>query len=186
MCACAVNPWAGGQVLSRKKPFLEYLSETLNKFDLRKHIRFGENVESARFSSDNSEWTLGIRDMETQLRCTFLVFCTGYFKHGTCRAITLLACIMIYSSFAHLFLANSATPPPFQSRATPRSFRGWRVTRARSFIRRSGMLAWFAKTRKSWSSAVARPQPHSSPPLPTPWPPSPCFKGHPATGRASR
>ena len=106
MCACAVNPWAGGQVLSRKKPFLEYLSETLNKFDLRKHIRFGENLESARFSSDNSEWTLGIRDMETQLRCTFLVFCTGYFKYGTCRAISLLACIMISSSFAHLVLAS--------------------------------------------------------------------------------
>lgn len=162
------------------KPSTSLIS--VNTFDLGKMWKVLDSLQTTR----SGLWASGIWRRSYGARFSFSALDTSNMVRAEPLAYWLIDMHHDIFQLCPPRFGESATPHSFQSRATPRSSREWRVTRARSFIRRSGMLAWFAKTRKSWSSAVARPQPHSSRPLPTPWPPSPCFKGHPATGRASR
>ena len=53
-----------------------YLNHVVDKFDLRKHIRFDARVTSAVWDEDSATWTVRVAD-GTELRSQFLVAATG-------------------------------------------------------------------------------------------------------------
>lgn len=53
-----------------------YLNHVVDRFDLRRHMRFGARVASAVFDEHSGTWTVGIAD-GTSLRARFLVAATG-------------------------------------------------------------------------------------------------------------
>ena len=79
------SPWTGNRNIAPGPEILEYLNRTVDTFDLRRHIRFGESVERASFSSAHARWDLrGTRAGEaagTQYRCKFLFLCSGYYQY---------------------------------------------------------------------------------------------------------
>ncbi len=53
-----------------------YLNHVVDKFDLRRHIRFGARVTSAVYDEPSGTWTVRAAD-GTELRTQFLISCTG-------------------------------------------------------------------------------------------------------------
>src|SRR3954465_1927211 len=53
-----------------------YLNHVVDRFDLRRHIRFGAKVTSAIFHEASGTWTITIAD-GTQLRARYFVAATG-------------------------------------------------------------------------------------------------------------
>jgi len=55
----------------------KYAEHVADKYDLRRHMRFGTSVEGARWDEDALEWEVRTRDGE-RLRSTFLITATGF------------------------------------------------------------------------------------------------------------
>ena len=58
------KPWKDDPIATADK-ILRYLDESLDENDLRRHIRFSHQVESARWSSEEKKWTLSVCNTET-------------------------------------------------------------------------------------------------------------------------
>ena len=80
------NPWPDPQAIADGPAILRYLHDTVDKFGLRKHIRFGRRVEGASWDSRAGRWTVSVRladgTAET-VSCRFLWACTGYYRYDT-------------------------------------------------------------------------------------------------------
>ena len=79
------KPWPGAPIASGEA-ILEYLGEMIEENDLDRHIRYRHRVLGASWSSDDSRWTVEIRNLETDetfhVTCGFLWMCQGYYRHG--------------------------------------------------------------------------------------------------------
>ena len=69
------KPWTGVPIATAQE-ILKYLEEAIDENDIRRHIRFHQQVESAVWSSADRRWILTVLDLETrkstQVTCTFL------------------------------------------------------------------------------------------------------------------
>ncbi len=76
-------PWIHDESIARGDAILEYLNETVDAFDLRKHIRYEKRVTSADWSSADQMWTLSVQTPsgEESLRCNVLFVCAGYYSY---------------------------------------------------------------------------------------------------------
>jgi monooxygenase len=81
----AFRPWSGEQPIADGPGILRYLEDTARNYGIDRKIRFGQSVESARWSSRDARWTLGVRDEASaqlrELSCTFLLVCAGYYDY---------------------------------------------------------------------------------------------------------
>jgi len=79
------KPWQGAPIATAEE-ILNYLDESLDENDLRKHIRFSHEVTTARWSSEDAQWTLEVTRKDTGERllftCDFLWMCQGYYRHS--------------------------------------------------------------------------------------------------------
>ncbi len=79
------KPWSGPPIATAEE-ILKYLGEVLDERDLRPHIRFRHEVETAQWSSRDRRWTLGVLRLDTGERfdvtCDFLWMCQGYYRHA--------------------------------------------------------------------------------------------------------
>ncbi len=77
------KPWTGVPIATAEE-ILKYLDEAIDEQDLRKHIHYGQHVESAVWSTGAARWTLTIVDLDSderrQVSCNFLWMCQGYYK----------------------------------------------------------------------------------------------------------
>ena len=77
------KPWTDPQAIADGPSILSYLHETVDEFDIRRHIRFNRLVSSASWSSDDRRWTLTIDHdgrVET-MTAGFVFMCTGYYSY---------------------------------------------------------------------------------------------------------
>jgi monooxygenase len=78
------NPWLNAKAISSGESILEYLNETVDKFDIRKHIKFEQRVKNASWSSENNLWTLTVQQSAAETvtyTCNFLSLCIGYYDY---------------------------------------------------------------------------------------------------------
>jgi cation diffusion facilitator CzcD-associated flavoprotein CzcO len=79
------KPWTEAKAIADGPDILQYLHNTMNEFDIARHIRFGHLVKTAQWSSETSQWTVhvervGSGDVVT-FTCGFLFMCSGYYSY---------------------------------------------------------------------------------------------------------
>jgi cation diffusion facilitator CzcD-associated flavoprotein CzcO len=78
------KPWRDKPIATADK-IMNYLDEVLDEQDIRRHIRFRQQVKSARWSSADNLWRLEVLDGETgevrRYSGNFLWMCQGYYRH---------------------------------------------------------------------------------------------------------
>jgi cation diffusion facilitator CzcD-associated flavoprotein CzcO len=76
------KPWESPFAISPGHEIISYLEETVDEFQIRDHISFGQHVRRASYSSATSTWSLAVDtgDGVVNYTCHFLVMCTGYYN----------------------------------------------------------------------------------------------------------
>ncbi|MFZ5669541.1 MAG: flavin-containing monooxygenase [Pseudomonadota bacterium] len=81
----AFKPWIGPPIATAAE-IRKYLGEVIAEDGLDAHIRYGRQVTSARWSSEDDRWTLEGLCKDTGerfvLTCDFLWMCQGYYRHS--------------------------------------------------------------------------------------------------------
>jgi cation diffusion facilitator CzcD-associated flavoprotein CzcO len=79
------RPWTEPQAIADGPAILKYLRETAEAYGIDRKIRYGLKVERARWSSDESRWTVQAREASSgrtvELTCGFLFMCAGYYDY---------------------------------------------------------------------------------------------------------
>ncbi|MEM8829449.1 MAG: NAD(P)/FAD-dependent oxidoreductase [Cyanobacteria bacterium P01_G01_bin.19] len=78
------KPWRGTKAIADGKSILKYIRETAQENGIDKHIRYGESVKRASWSSKNAVWTIETQNsggIEASFRCNFLLMCSGYYRY---------------------------------------------------------------------------------------------------------
>ncbi len=68
--------WEWHEHFAEQPEIERYLNHVVDRFDLRRHIRFGARVTSAQYDDASGTWTIRVSD-GTELRARFLVAATG-------------------------------------------------------------------------------------------------------------
>lgn len=82
------KPWKASKAIADGPAILEYIRETAAEHHVDEHIRYGQRVAGASWSSEDAAWTLQIQrsgsGQAEQLRCNMLLMCSGYYnyEHG--------------------------------------------------------------------------------------------------------
>ena len=79
------KPWTEAKSIADGPSILAYLKETVAQFGIDQHIRYGQLVTRAEWSSDNATWTVTSTDKHTgeskTIECSFLFMCSGYYSY---------------------------------------------------------------------------------------------------------
>jgi cation diffusion facilitator CzcD-associated flavoprotein CzcO len=79
----AFRPWPGAKAIADGPSILEYIRDTARDEGVDQHIRYDSRVVRAEWSGDDARWTLTLQHAEgtSQLTCSFLFSCTGYYRY---------------------------------------------------------------------------------------------------------
>ena len=79
------KPWEGAKAIADGPSILDYVRETAAEHAVDQHIRYGHRLISASWSSEQSLWTLEVRQADSektvQMTCDFLYMCAGYYSY---------------------------------------------------------------------------------------------------------
>ena len=79
------KPWTEAKSIADGPSILKYLKETVAQFGIDQHIRYGQLVSRAEWSSDDATWTVTSTDKHTgaskTIECSFLFMCSGYYSY---------------------------------------------------------------------------------------------------------
>ena len=80
------KPWKAAKAIADGPSILDYVNETADENDIRRHIQFNRRVDGASWSTEDARWTLEIsstRDGETPdpITCNFVLMCSGYYSY---------------------------------------------------------------------------------------------------------
>ncbi len=79
------KPWTNPKSIADGPSILSYVRDTAGEFGIDKHIRFGHQVESASWSTQDATWTVqaavGPDGVATEYTCNFLFMCSGYYSY---------------------------------------------------------------------------------------------------------
>jgi cation diffusion facilitator CzcD-associated flavoprotein CzcO len=78
------KPWTSRKAIADGPSILAYLRETVEEFDLARHITYGVHVSRAEWSSSEGRWTVIARQNGEVVRysCSYLFMCTGYYRYS--------------------------------------------------------------------------------------------------------
>ena len=74
------KPWTNPKSISDAPSILAYLEEAVEEFDVGPHIRFGQKMSSADWSSRDAMWTVKTESGESH-SCRFLLIGMGYYDY---------------------------------------------------------------------------------------------------------
>jgi len=78
-------PWSGDQAIADGDAILSYLHDTVQRFGIDRHIRFGHQVRRARWDSERAQWEVEAVERSTgralRFTCGFLFMCSGYYAY---------------------------------------------------------------------------------------------------------
>ncbi|MBB4682871.1 flavin-containing monooxygenase [Amycolatopsis jiangsuensis] len=77
------RPWTQDKAIADGPSILDYIRDTAADAGIDRHIRYGHQVVSAAWSTEDSQWTVTVDHAgETaQLTTNFLYLCTGYYHY---------------------------------------------------------------------------------------------------------
>ena len=78
------KPWKAEKSIADAPAIMEYLRETVAENDLKRHVRFGERVVDASWSTPTSTWTVRTQRADGtcgEFECNFLFMCAGYYSY---------------------------------------------------------------------------------------------------------
>jgi cation diffusion facilitator CzcD-associated flavoprotein CzcO len=79
------KPWTEAKSIADGPSILRYLKQTVAQFGIDKHIRYGQLVTQAQWSSDDAQWTVTATNKATgvsnTITCSFLFMCSGYYSY---------------------------------------------------------------------------------------------------------
>ncbi|WP_371403835.1 flavin-containing monooxygenase [Kribbella sp. NBC_00662] len=75
------HPWKAAKAIADGPAILDYLHETASTYGIDKHIRFGQRVVRASWSSADALWTVETGD--SLYTCSFLYVCSGYYDYDS-------------------------------------------------------------------------------------------------------
>ncbi len=81
----AFKPWKNAQMITEAPAILEYLQETVQENGIEGNIRYGLQVKTADWSTDDATWRLKVKPeaggRHRTYTCNFLLSCTGYYNY---------------------------------------------------------------------------------------------------------
>jgi cation diffusion facilitator CzcD-associated flavoprotein CzcO len=79
------KPWTEAKSIADGPSILQYLKQTVSQFGIDKHIRYGQLVTKAQWSTDDAQWTVTSTNKATgatnTYTCSFLFMCSGYYSY---------------------------------------------------------------------------------------------------------
>lgn len=79
------RPWTAEKSISDGASILKYLRETATEYGIDRHIRYGQRVTAAAWSSTEASWLVDVEEgadkQRRQYRCRFLYLCCGYYDY---------------------------------------------------------------------------------------------------------
>ena len=79
------KPWTAEKSIADGPSILQYLRDTVREFGIDRHIRFGHQIASAEWSTENAQWTVNGQRKDTgeavSLTCGYLFMCSGYYSY---------------------------------------------------------------------------------------------------------
>ena len=75
------HPWKAAKAIADGPAILDYLYVTASTYGIDKHIRFGQRVARASWSSAEALWTVETGD--SVYTCSFLYVCSGYYDYDS-------------------------------------------------------------------------------------------------------
>jgi cation diffusion facilitator CzcD-associated flavoprotein CzcO len=79
------KPWTEAKSIADGPSILKYLKQTVSQFGIDKHIRYGQLVTKALWSTNDSQWTVTSTNKATgatnTYTCSFLFMCSGYYSY---------------------------------------------------------------------------------------------------------
>ncbi len=79
------KPWVGAPIASAEE-ILRYMGDVIDENDLGPHIRYGHEIKSASWSSEDKLWTIEAVRKDTgeaaRFTANFLWMCQGYYRHS--------------------------------------------------------------------------------------------------------
>ena len=79
------KPWTEAKSIADGPSILKYLKQTVSQFGIDKHIRYGQLVTKAQWSTDDAQWTVTSTNKATgssnTITCSFLFMCSGYYSY---------------------------------------------------------------------------------------------------------
>jgi monooxygenase len=79
------KPWTATKAIADGPSILAYLRETAAEFGIDRHIRFGHQLTTAEWSTDEARWTVEAHRTHSgetiSLTCSFLFMCSGYYSY---------------------------------------------------------------------------------------------------------
>jgi cyclohexanone monooxygenase len=78
--------WTWSERYATQPELLRYIEHVVDRFDLRRHMRFGERVLAARYREDDGRWQV-TTDQDMTFECRFVVMATGCLSSANLPAI---------------------------------------------------------------------------------------------------
>lgn len=78
------KPWTRDAAFASGSEIKTYLQETIDEFDLQKHIHFNHKSVAARWDTPSATWTVDIQTLDGTLKtikCSVLNVCAGYYDY---------------------------------------------------------------------------------------------------------
>lgn len=79
------KPWTADKAIADGASILEYLHETVAEYHIDEHLRFGIQLSSAAWSSEEARWTVTGHHRGTgeaiEFTCSYLFMCSGYYSY---------------------------------------------------------------------------------------------------------
>ncbi|MFM8015025.1 MAG: flavin-containing monooxygenase [Actinomycetota bacterium] len=78
------KPWKAEKSIADGPSIMAYLRETVAEHDLKRHMRFGERVVRAEWSTEQATWTVHTQRSDGShgtFECNFLFMCAGYYSY---------------------------------------------------------------------------------------------------------
>jgi cation diffusion facilitator CzcD-associated flavoprotein CzcO len=79
------KPWRAQKAIADGPSILEYVNDTATENGIREHIRFGHQVQTASWSTEDACWTVEAKTSESdepaRFTCNFLFMCSGYYSY---------------------------------------------------------------------------------------------------------
>ena len=79
------KPWTAEKSIADGPSILQYLRDTVRQFGIDRHIRFGHQIASAKWSTEHAQWTVNGQRKDTgeaiTFTCGYLFMCSGYYSY---------------------------------------------------------------------------------------------------------
>ena len=78
------KPWPDAKAIADGASILAYLQDTAREYGVDRHIRYGQRLTQAAWSTAEACWTVQLESTDgtrRALRCNFLLMCPGYYRY---------------------------------------------------------------------------------------------------------